>query len=356
MDVAGHRVCHRSDDDRGKEQEVTELRRALLVGIDDYTDSPLTGCVADARGVASVLQRHQDRSPNYDARLVTSDETTINREDLRTFLAELFDNARDATMLFYFAGHGAQTPWGAELVTQDFVRNSLGVSMNDVVTLANDSPAREVTLILDCCFSGSVGNLPGLQAAAVAEPFRLDKAVLRENVTVLAAARATQPSAEIPGGGQGAFTQLLIEGLEGAAADHLGEVTALSLYAFASRAFTAWEQRPVFKSHVSQPSVLRSCRPAMDAQLLRELPTHFLTADARVPMSPEHEGAGRPLADGAPRTPEQAAFDYFKQLRNASLLTTDNDQDLYFAALESKDVYLTPLGKYFWRLAKGNKL
>jgi len=332
------------------------LRRALIIGIDDYQVSPLTGCVADAQGMASLLARHQGGGRNYDVRVVTSDTATINRQDLRTCLAELFEHARDAPILFFFAGHGAQTPWGVELVTQDCARHSLGVSMNDIITLANDSPAREVTVILDCCFSGDVANLPGLQAAAVAQAFRLDRAVLGENVTVLAASRATQPSAEIPGGGQGAFTQLLLEGLDGAAADHLGEVTPLSLYAFASRAFGAWEQRPVFKSHVSQASALRVCHPALDAELLRQLPVYFPTADARVAMSPAHEGEGRPLAEGAPRTAEQTAFDYFKQLRNASLLTTDDDEDLYFAALESHEVYLTAMGRYFWKLANGDLL
>jgi len=160
-------------------------RRALIVGIDDYQASPLTGCVADAQGMASLLARNQGGGRNYDVRVVTSGTATINRQDLRTYLAELFEHARDASILFFFAGHGAQTPWGAELVTQDCARHSLGVSMNDVITLANDSPAREVTLILDCCFSGDVANLPGLQAAAVAQAFRLERAVLRENVTVL---------------------------------------------------------------------------------------------------------------------------------------------------------------------------
>lgn len=218
---------------------MTAACRALVLGIDDYPGSPLTGCVADAKGIAPFLQRHQDGSRNYDVRLVTGDSASIDRRDLRTFLAELFEHARDASILFFFTGHGVQTPCGAELVTQDCVSNSLGVSMNDVITLANDSPAREVTLILDCCFSGDVANVPGLQSAGVAEGFRLDRALLRENVTVLAASTARQPSAEIPGGGQGAVTLLLLEGLDGGAADHLGEVTALSLYAFASRAFGA---------------------------------------------------------------------------------------------------------------------
>jgi len=334
------------------------MRRALLVGIDHYLGSPLTGCVADAEGMAAMLEQNQDASPNYDVKLVTSDPgptKTVTRGGLRTLLADLFNNAHDMEVLFFFAGHGTQTPWGGELVTQDYAPNSMGVSMNDVLTLANDSPAREVILILDCCFSGDLGNVPGLQSAAVAPAFRLDKTILGENVTVLAASRSTQLSAEVPDGGQGAFTRLLIDGLDGAAADYLGDVTSLSLYAFASRPFTAWQQRPVFKSHVSQPTAIRVCRPPLDPDLLRKLPRYFQNAEAHYTMTPAHEGV-RPIPPGVAPTPDQEAFDYFKHLRNASLLTTDNSKDLYFVALDSEDVYLTRLGRYFWQLAKTHRL
>lgn len=111
-------------------------------------------------------------------------------------------------------------------MTQDHTANSLGVSLSDVIALANESPASEVVLVLDCCYSGDVANLHGLQAASVAGPFQVPTAVLREGVTILAASRATEPSAEMAG--HGAFTRLLTEGLEGAAADVLGTVTALS--------------------------------------------------------------------------------------------------------------------------------
>ena len=329
------------------------MRRALIVGIDDYKSSPLQGCVADAKSMASLLERHAEGAPNYNVKTATSDRGQIDRGRLRTLLRELFDNARNADLLFYFAGHGAQTPWGAELVTHDYSSNSLGVSMNDVITLANESPANEVIIILDCCFSGDLGNIPGLQPLGLSEAFAAGRAILREGVTLLAASQATETSAEA--GGHGAFTQLLLEGLEGAAADHLGQVSALSLYAFASRAFGAWEQRPMFKSHIAQASTLRVCDPFIDPKLLRRLPDYFPTADARYTMSPAHEGT-RPIPAGVEPTTEQKAFDYFKELRNASLLTTDNSKDLYFVALASEDVYLTRLGRYFWQLAHEGKL
>jgi Caspase domain len=329
------------------------MKRALVVGIDDYRSSPLQGCVADAKGMALLLERHASGAPNYNVRTTTSDVEQIDRGRLRTLLRELFDNSRNAELLFYFAGHGAQTPWGAELVTQDYSANSLGVSMNDVISLANESPASEVVLILDCCFSGDLGNIPGLQPLGLSQAFSAGRAILREGVTLLAASQATEPSAEAAG--HGAFTRLLLEGLDGAAADHLGQVSALSLYAFTSRAFGAWEQRPTFKSHVAHASALRICDPWIDPGLLRRLPQYFASADARYTMSPAHEGT-RPIPPGVKATAEQEAFDYFKELRNAGLLTTDNSKDLYFVALDSEDVYLTRLGRYFWQLASEGKL
>ena len=328
------------------------MKRALVVGVDHYAQGPLTGCVADAKAIASLLRRNSDGSPNWSVNLVTShidNFTSVTRPQLREHLSRLFDNCRDCDLLFFFSGHGASTLWGTEFVTQDAVADSLGVSMDDLVTLANNSPARSVTLILDCCFSGAAGNLAALQEGSTADAFRLSRALLREGVTVLAASRPTEPSLEA--GGHGAFTRILLEGLEGGASDHLGHVTTLSLYAYASPYFDAWHQQPTFKSHVTKPTLLRMGPPWIDASLLRQLPEHFATADGRLRLTPEHEGAGRPLPPGEPGTPEQRQFDYLGLLRNANLATSDNNQAFYWVAMAGREVYLTPLGKYFWRLA-----
>jgi hypothetical protein len=325
------------------------VKRALVVGIDDYPNAPLSGCVADAHEMRRLLARNADGSLNYDVRLLTSDTTVVDRRALRQQLDELFDNAGNTELLFYFAGHGVPGDVGAALISQDFD----DVPMEFVMNKANASPAPEVTLILDCCFSGDLGNPSALQPSAVAPTFRLGNALLREGVTILAASRPTEPSAEI--GGHGAFTRLLIEGLEGAAGDHLGVVTPQSLYAFACRGFGAWDQRPVLKSYVSLSSGIRSCPPWLDVEVLRRLPDYFSTADAHHSLSPVYEGT-RPIPEGTQPTREQEIFDDLKQLRNAGLLGTEDDQDLYFVALASGDVTLTPLGQYFWRLATEGKL
>jgi hypothetical protein len=165
----------------------------------------------------------------------------------------------------------------------------------------------------------------------------------------MAASRSTETSAESDG--HGAFTRMLLDGLEGGATDHVGKVTALSLYGYVSPAFDAWQQRPLLKANVTEPPVLRVGPPWLDVALLRQIPHHFATATARVRLSPAHEGEGRPLGPEDPGTPEQQQFDYLGQLRNANLVTTDGGRAHYWVALESGEVYLTRLGQYFWSLA-----
>jgi hypothetical protein len=332
------------------------VKRAILVGIDDYPSwiGPLGGCVNDATALSEVLARNADDSPNWDVEVITSDSgPSITRDLLRNMLAKLFTNAKGTDLLFFFAGHGGQTLWGADLVTQDATEHSLGVSMDDLINLANGSPASSVTLLLDCCFSGDTGNTPALQATAVADSFRLSKAVLSENVTVLAASRATETSAEVDG--HGAFTRILIDGLAGGATDHRGNVTALSLYAYISPTFDAFEQRPVLKTHVIEPVVLRVGPAWLEPELLRQLTQHFPTADHRLQLTPAHEGEGRPLPRGT-GTSEQQQFDYVGRLRNANLVTTDDTKDHYWVAMDSGHVYLTKLGRYFWDLANRGRL
>jgi hypothetical protein len=70
---------------------------------------------------------------------------------------------------------------------------------------------------------------------------------------------------------------------------------------------------------------------------------------------PAHEGV-RPVPAGQMLTKEQRIFDYSKHLRNAGPLTSDNDKDLCFVAMDWNSVFLTPLSRHFWQLASGGNL
>ncbi len=41
------------------------MNRALIVGVDNYPDSPLDGCVNDAEQMTEVLSKNADGSPNF---------------------------------------------------------------------------------------------------------------------------------------------------------------------------------------------------------------------------------------------------------------------------------------------------
>lgn len=321
-------------------------RRALIVGIDKYDYlSPLSGCVADANAISSLLSRNSDGSVNFDCRLLTSNGVAkITRSTLRRVWLELFHDFR-GDIVFYFSGHGTPTDFGGYLVTEDGEPGDLGLPMNDVVTLANNSPARTVLLVLDCCFSGSIGNSPDSQTGSLE-----NKAELREGVTILAASRPLQPSMEV--GGHGVFTNLVMGALRGGAADVRGRVSAASIYAYAEAALGAWEQRPVYKSHASQLDPVRFCTPKVDDVLLRELPRFFLTADVEYQLDRTYEETN---VDEA-RSENIEIFKKFKKLQIAGLLQPIIGDDLYWTAERSGSVQLTDLGRFYHHLVLQSRI
>jgi uncharacterized caspase-like protein len=76
----------------------------------------------------------------------------VTRPILRESLDLLFRDPVDIA-LFFFSGHGTVNNLDGYLVTQDAKKYDQGVSMSDILKLANDSKASEVVILLDCCYS-----------------------------------------------------------------------------------------------------------------------------------------------------------------------------------------------------------
>jgi uncharacterized caspase-like protein len=315
------------------------MRRALLVGINDYPDSPLTGCVHDAEMIGQSFARNADGSPNFDCRYLLSGQETIDRRTLAHAVEELFASEADIAV-FYFSGHGAVDVPGGYLVTPDAQTASDRYSMRDVLAHATKSKVREVVVILDCCFSGTFGNSPELAA---------DQAILREGIAILAASRPYESAHEV--GGAGVFTTLLFDALNGSAADVLGRVTVGSIYAHIDLALGAWDQRPMFKAHLSRFTPLRYCEPPVDAAILRLLPTYFPTADHELALDPTFEPEIEPKNEKNERT-----FAHLQKLRDAHLLVAVGEKHLYYAAVNSKACRLTTFGRFYWQLAKEGRI
>jgi hypothetical protein len=319
------------------------MRRALCVGIDEYLGGPLRGCVSDAERIATVLACNHDGSPNFECRILTAPFgggfNVITRAALREAIERLFRDKADVALL-HFSGHGTVNNLDGYLVSQDAKKYDEGVAMGDILKWANDSRAAEVSIFLDCCFSGALGSLPAVDNT---------KALLREGVSILTASRGDQPSVETGDGG--VFTSLVVDALGGGAADVLGAVTAPSVYAYVEAALGAWDQRPLFKSHVSRLVPLRRCAPPVDRATLRKLPGLFPLPAEDFPLDPDYEPTS-PTADSA----KTAAFKDLQALSRVHLVEPCDAPHMYDAAIRSKACRLTPSGRYYWRLAANNRI
>lgn len=319
-------------------------KRALIVGINHYDRfRPLSGCVADAQAMENGLSRNADGSKNFGCRvLVSPGPVVISRALLRQQWHELFQDFKE-DVLFYFSGHGTPTEVGGYLVTQDGTPGDPGLAMDDVVTMANNSRARTVLLILDCCFSGATGNPANLQGNLES------RTLLREGVTILAASRPTGVSMEVDG--HGVFTNLVLGALRGGAADVRGRVSAASIYAYAEAALGAWDQRPLYKSHASHLDPVRICEPLVADSILRELPVYFPSSDHEYKLDMTYEEMSKAAI------PENVAiFKKFKRLQIGGLLRPKIGDDLFWTAKRSGSVVLTELGRFYLQLVKDNRI
>jgi hypothetical protein len=319
------------------------MRRALCVGIDEYTFGPLRGCVSDVERMAALLSKHEDGTPNFECRRMVAPiggpTDVVTRATLREALEQLFKDRADVALL-HFSGHGTQNNLGGYLVTQDAKRYDDGIAMADVLRMANDSRADEVVIFLDCCHSGHLGQVPAINN---------DLTMLTQGVSILTASRGDQPSVEVGGGGL--FTSLVADALAGGAADLLGEVTAPAIYATVEAALGAWDQRPLFKAHVSKVIALRTCKPPIDTAILRELPALFPVPAEDLALSPEYEDsfAGRDSA-------KALVFAKLQALNRVYLVVPVDSLHMFDAAMQSRACRLTAAGRYYWRLAKGGRI
>lgn len=319
------------------------MRRALCVGIDLYPFGALTGCVSDADRMADLLAKHQDGAPNFDCKRMVAPRggatDIVTRAKLKEAIEQLFKDKADVALL-HFSGHGTANNLGGYLVTQDAQTYDEGLAMGDVLKMANDSKADEVVVLLDCCHAGHMGNIPAIDNNA---------AMLREGVSIITASRGDQPSVEVGGGGL--FTSLVVDALEGGAADLLGEVTAPAVYAKVEAALGAWNQRPLFKSHVAKVIALRRCEPPVSVATLRDLPGLFPLPAEDFPLSPEYEETC-PAKDEA----KVEVFGRLQQLNRVHLVVPVNAKHMYDAALHSRACRLTAAGRYYWRLARDGRI
>lgn len=314
-------------------------KQALIIGIDEYKSQPLNGCVADAKAIAKSLNYNSDtdKTLNFDIKLLENIKT---KASLRSMIRTLFNSDADIALL-YFSGHGYIDESGGYIVTPDGIADDPGISMDEILNLANRSYIKTKIIILDCCNSGAFGAPANLSEGAY----------LSKGMTIMTSSRENETSVEIDG--HGVFTRLLLHALNGGAADLMGYITPGSVYAHIDRAIGNWGQRPTFRTNVIRFTPLKKVKPLIDPEVLNRIITYFPRPDDMFPLNPSFEWSNEDIADSE----NIKIFTDLQSMNRVGLVIPQNadPNHMYYAAMQSKSCCLTQLGHHYWQLIKNNK-
>lgn len=141
-------------------------KKALLVGINKYSDGPLNGCVNDVIRINQVITRHFGFTDNKQKRmLVDESATTDNILERLNWLVE--DAQAGDVLFFHYSGHGSQ------MVDTDYDLDDEPDGLDEIIcpidlnwrdkVVIDDDFAKifagvpddvNLTVALDCCHSG----------------------------------------------------------------------------------------------------------------------------------------------------------------------------------------------------------
>ena len=141
------------------------MKKALLVGINNYPSAPLRGCVNDCLLMHKVLTEKYDFKNSDIKLLIDSDATKTN---ILNYLKWLVKNSQPGDILyFHFSGHGSQ------VIVSDKTNTSESDGLDEIICpydLNWNDPLRDndlnsiiqkipngvnVLFVLDCCHSGT---------------------------------------------------------------------------------------------------------------------------------------------------------------------------------------------------------
>lgn len=321
------------------------MRKALVVGIEDYPNNSLNCCVNDAIMISTLLGKNDNGTKNFD---VCYEKNIKTKSVLKRKIKELFSGGNDVE-LFYYSGHGYVDELGGYIVTPDYCEDDWGVPMNEVLQLANKSSSKNKIIILDCCYSGAMGQ----------SNIDTNISPIGIGVTILTSSRNSETSMEI--NGHGVFTQLLVQALSGEAANILGKTTPGSIYAYIDQSLGSWEQRPIFKTNITRFISIRETLPRVNIEELAVLINCFSSRTGYFNLDPSFEFTNsiekKHIVVEPYANPDNVKlFKILQKLESVDLIEPIGEEHMYFAAMHSKACRLTPLGQYYWELLNKKRI
>lgn len=188
--------------------------RGLFIGIDHY-QPPVSRLSCAARDAQALFALFEDSLDGFSTLLVNEDAT---RSNMVNAIRDLQRADPDDLVVLSFSGHG--TPDHALVPIDVDHRDSASLlDLDELATLLDQVPARDLFVVLDCCFSGGFGGerafAPVVQRSTVEDRAKLT--ALGHGRVVVTACGAGEPALETTQIGHGLFTNYLLSALQGPA-------------------------------------------------------------------------------------------------------------------------------------------
>lgn len=192
---------------------------AIVIGIENYRQKlpKADFAVADAK----IISEYLTKTMGYPEENVI---TLLNDRALKSDMEKYFDRwlannvEENGRVFIYFSGHGAPNvkTGDAYLVPYDgdptFIAET-GYSMARLYESLGKLKAREITVILDSCFSGA-GGRSVLAKGAKPLVVMINTPNIQKNISVMSASSGDQVSSAYEEKGHGLFTYYLLKGIK----------------------------------------------------------------------------------------------------------------------------------------------
>ena len=238
----------------------TGRERALVIGISDYPPPirKLPAVANDVREMAKLLSSDKGQFPSKNVQCLADGEAT-HQAVLEGIEATFSGVQADDAVFAYLAGHGAVVAGEYYFIAHDTTAQGIainGVPLKRLKAAFDSSPSQRALMWLDFCHSG--GIIPrdlGIEVDDREVISRALEVVQGQGKLIVAACTPGQKAYESAAVGHGLFTEALLKGLKGDAANK-GEVTINSLFDYIDKQMGSDRQRPMMFGQMTGRIVL----------------------------------------------------------------------------------------------------
>ena len=245
-------------------------RFALIIGVDQYEDTQinkLDGASNDAKALSDALTKYAGFIK--DQVFVLASDQALERRPTRGRILRQLANLqgvvpKDGLLLVAFAGHGMERGGQAYLLPSDAqlsgnisLLEQTAINVEEIKKWIRQTEVEQVVIILDACRNNPVsarGSEDNVLTEAYTRGLSFD--VRNKEVKAFAtlyAAEIGHRAYEYKEKRQGYFTYMLVQGLEGKAANEKGEITLASLRKYLEEEVPKRVQLDLGKEQVQRP-------------------------------------------------------------------------------------------------------